>query len=71
MDNILEQKPFTLDLAIHYADEMANKYNKIYCVISNKKENKGYEIVGIRYCKQYIHRYNVHHIAMKYIINLI
>lgn len=62
IEKILDQKPFTKKQAIIYADELANKYNKMYCVVTFKN-TKGCVIISINYFKHHIHRYILHYIT--------
>ena len=46
---ILDEKPYNLDTAIYYANQLSERYDKLYCVVRNKKSRrvKKYDIISL------------------------
>lgn len=63
LEELFAQKPYTKSMAIQYANELRDKYNKIYCVV-NTLHTGNYDIVTLKYLSQHLIRYNVIHIAI-------
>ena len=65
INQILQQKPFDKFTAINYCDEMSNRYNKIYCVVTLRTiQEDVFDIISIKYFKKHLIRYIVHHISI-------
>lgn len=68
---ILEQKPFTLNIAIQYAKELSKKYKKIYCVVSPINESyinettleKLGDIISLNYYRERLDKFKLHYIT--------
>ena len=69
---ILDEKPYDIDTAIHYADKLTQRYEKLYCVIEetqhkpikNKyKRRKFFSIIGFEHFRNNIPLYQVYYIS--------
>jgi len=52
IETILKEKPYDLDTAIFYANELTKRYKKIYCVVKDNNtlnEKRNYAIIGYRH----------------------
>lgn len=65
IDAILDEKPYDIDTAIQYADDMTMRYNKLYCVIKDNKSKKlrNYHIVGFDYYRDNIVTFELYYIT--------
>jgi len=69
---ILKEKPYNINTAIQYADELTMKYNKLYCVVEetqhrpvkNKyKRKKFFSIISFGHFRNNIPIYQVYYIT--------
>jgi len=61
---ILDEKPYNLQTAKKYADEMSQKYQKLYCVVKdNKERRKIYHVIGFNHFRKTLVNYELYHIT--------
>ena len=66
ISTILKEKPYILDTAIEYAEDLSRRYKKLYCVVramTKSKKIRKYDIIGFKHFRDNIPQYELYYIT--------